>query len=80
MGINENYPILDSQSQCAGCQLWLDDQVLTRIGDEVFCSECRPCDMCNGTAEIRAGKPVYPVSHGSGVGLCYWCARESISL
>ena len=79
MSVNEGrYP--DNKSSCAGCERWLDDQVLTQVNDEVWCSECGPCDNCNSVAMFRGGKPVFPRCYNSPVGLCYECAREAISL
>lgn len=79
MAVNAG-PHLDNQSECAGCGRWLDDQVLQRVGDDLFCSECVGCDNCASEAPRNAdGSPKYPTCANSRVWLCSECAKEAIS-
>lgn len=73
MSVNEGAH-LDNESQCAGpCGRWLDDQVLTQIGDDVYCSECaellaapRRCMRCGIFEDEKSGS-----QYNDPASICY---------
>lgn len=69
MAVNAG-PHLDNQSECAGCGLWLDDQVLQRVGDDLFCSECVEKLDSSKTLAVRALADPCPKREGTSASHC----------